>query len=90
MEEKKDVKPTEEAKTTKKLTELKVTYGALTEKNREVLAIINKLCLPVTYSNDFYLSLALNKEKYCRFGTSLTPHPLLSILQGYSNRRHIV
>ena len=70
MEEKKDVvKPAEEVKSIKKLAELKVTYGALTEKNREVMSIINKLCLPVVYSNEFYVSLALSKEKYSRIGT---------------------
>jgi hypothetical protein len=56
----------------RKLTELKVTFGPLTEKNRELLRAINKLCLPVSYSNDFYLSLALTPGRYCRFGK---PHP---------------
>ena len=61
-EESKAVKP--------KIPELKVTFGNLTEKNREVLGVINKLCLPVVYSSEFYLSLALSPEKYCRLGIS--------------------
>ncbi len=52
-----------------KISELKVTFGPLTEKNREMLNAINKLCLPVVYSSEFYLSLALSPDKYCRLGT---------------------
>ena len=50
----------------KKLTELKVVFGSLTERNREVLSVINKLCLPVVYSSNFYISLALANDKYCQ------------------------
>ena len=52
----------------KKVPELKVSYGTLTLKNWELLQIINKLCLPVIYSEQFYLSLVGSKNKYCRLG----------------------
>ena len=71
-----NVLPKEELKSDKhKLAKLNVIFGSLTEKNREILAVINKQCLPVVYSTDFYLSLALSPDKYCRLGTSpLTPY----------------
>ena len=67
MEDKKETAAKEAPK--QKLTELKVTFGPLTEKNREILNTINKLCLPVVYSSEFYLSLALSPDKYCRLGS---------------------
>ena len=65
------VEPKLENHPIRKLSELKVTFGPLTEKNREILRTINKICLPVVYSNDFYLSLALSPGKYCRLGNLL-------------------
>eukprot|EP00826_Nyctotherus_ovalis_P012431 TRINITY_DN13288_c0_g2_i1.p1 TRINITY_DN13288_c0_g2~~TRINITY_DN13288_c0_g2_i1.p1 ORF type:complete len:166 (+),score=31.10 TRINITY_DN13288_c0_g2_i1:137-634(+) len=56
----------EEAKCEKRLAEVKVYYGSLTRRNWEILQIINKLCLPVIYSEPFYVSLVLDKNKYCR------------------------
>lgn len=67
-EENKSVPAKVEAKIPRKITELKVTFGALTERNREVLNQINRLCLPVVYSSEFYLALALSQDRYCRLG----------------------
>ena len=80
MEEKKQV-------TGHKISQLKILFGSLTEKNTEVLSIINKLCLPVIYTQDFYLALALDSKKYCRLGSSMY---ILSLLQGHSDRRDFV
>ena len=41
-------------KPTRKIAELKVNFGELTDKNFEQLRVLNYLNLPVMYSNDFY------------------------------------
>ena len=79
MEDKKE----EQKAPVKKLPQLKVTFGTLNERNREILCVINKLCLPVVYSADFYLSLALAQDNYCRLGCIIL---IPSIFQRYTNR----